>query len=189
MKIILALGNPGRIYKKTRHNVGFTVLDAYAKTKSTKWKTSEKFNAEIAEINDRGKKTLLIKPSSYYNESGQVVRRLVDFYKINTQTDLLVIHDDLSLPLATIRVRKKGSDAGNNGIKSINSHIGEGYARIRIGAWNELRDKVDDAKFVLNRFARSEQKFLEKSVIPNVSSLIDDFVNGSLEASSTNLNK
>src|SRR5690606_32443479 len=120
--------------KKTRHNVGFIALDSYSKASASKWKHSDKFNAEISQLDTKEQKAILVKPNSYYNESGQVARKLVDFYKIDPKSDLLVIHDDLSLPLGTIRVRKKGSDAGNNGIKSINAHIGEDYARIRVGA-------------------------------------------------------
>lgn len=189
MKIILALGNPGRSYKKTRHNVGFVILDAYAKSKSVKWKHADKFNAEIAEINHGDDKVLLVKPASYYNETGPVARKLIDFYKLQPKTDILVIHDDLALPLGTIRIRTKGSDAGNNGIKSLNTHIGENYARIRVGAWSELRNKMDDSKFVLNKFGREEQKLLDKHVIPFISMTIEDFLDDSLKTTSVNLNK
>ncbi len=179
MKLIFAQGNPGQQYARTRHNTGFIVLDSLAE--NTTWKKTDKFRAEITEIVIKGEKVLLVKPLSFYNETGQVARAIVDFYKLNPTEDVLIIHDELALPFGTIRVREKGSDAGNNGIKSLNAHLGEDYARIRIGIWNERRDIMDDADFVLSAFSEDELKQLNQLTETKISTLIDAFVDGSLE--------
>jgi len=184
MKIIFAQGNPGAQYARTRHNVGFIVLDALAAKENVPWKTDTKFKAEIASYTASGEKVLLVKPLSFYNETGLVIRSLVDFYKLEPVTEVLVIHDELALPFGTIRVREKGSDAGNNGIKSINAHIGQNYARIRIGIWNELRDKMDDAAFVLSSFTHTEFTQLKDMIEAKIIPLIADFIADTLEASS-----
>lgn len=182
MKIILAQGNPGRQYAKTRHNIGFLVLDELAKSAGSKWKTSSKFNSDIAEL-ETGK-IILVKPQSYYNETGQVARKIIDFYKVNPLKDLLVIHDDLALPLGTIRVRERGSDAGNNGIKSINTHIGDSYARVRIGIANDGKKFTNDIKVVLGKFSWREQKTLKEFIIPEITTIVKEFMQNSLKITS-----
>lgn len=187
MKLIFAQGNPGAQYARTRHNAGFMVLDALAKTEGASWKTDSKFKAELSEVNLNGEKVLLVKPLSFYNETGQVARSLVDFYKLTPASDVLVIHDELALPFGTIRVREKGSDAGNNGIKSLNAHLGSDYSRIRIGVWNELRDQMDDAAFVLSAFSKEETEHFKTAIDTTIRDLINDFVSGALEATSHKL--
>ena len=191
MKLLFAQGNPGRQYARTRHNTGFIALDALAEAQGGvsggQWRTQDKFRADIAEISVEGEKVLLVKPLSFYNETGQVARALVDFYKLNPAEDVLVIHDELALPFGTIRVRQKGSDAGNNGIKSLNAHLGQDYARIRIGIWNDRRDLMDDADFVLSAFSAEEAKQLNELVTAKITPLINDFVKGTLEPSSQKL--
>lgn len=183
MKIIFAQGNPGKQYERTRHNVGFIVLDTLADKEGGEWRTDSKFKADIAELQLAGEKVLLVKPLSYYNETGQVARAIVDFYKLDPASDVLVIHDELALPFGTIRIREKGSDAGNNGIKSLNSHLGPNYNRIRIGVWNELRDRMDDAAFVLSMFSKEEFERLEKLVEDPIEGLVTDFTSGTLASS------
>ncbi len=187
MKLIFAQGNPGLQYARTRHNVGFNVLDAIAQAESSSWKTDSKFKAELAEIQLHGEKILLAKPLSFYNETGQVARAIVDFYKLEPASDVLVIHDELALPFGTVRIREKGSDAGNNGIKSLNAHLGPDYGRIRIGIWNELRDQIDDAAFVLSKFTSHETKELQKLIDTTIIPLIHDFAAGTLVSSSHKL--
>src|SRR5438445_447838 len=138
MKLIFAQGNPGSQYATTRHNVGFLILDQLAAKAGKEFIKKPKFHADVAELTIAGEKVLLVKPTTFYNETGQSARSLVDFYKLDTMSDVLVVHDDLALPLGTIRTREKGSDAGNNGIKSLNAHLGHDYHRIRIGIYNEL---------------------------------------------------
>lgn len=178
MKIIFAQGNPGKEYEKTRHNVGFMALDYYAHKNNLVFQTKPKFDAEIAEINKEGEKILFVKPMTYYNETGRAARALTDFYKV-TPADILVIHDDLALPFGTLRTREKGSDAGNNGIKSLNAHLGENYVRIRVGVRNDLTDKIGAHDFVLARFTSEESEKLAHDILPKTSELVDDFITGS----------
>ncbi|MEO6110083.1 MAG: aminoacyl-tRNA hydrolase [Candidatus Saccharimonadales bacterium] len=187
MKFIFAQGNPDQKYAGTRHNTGFMALDAFGEEHSALWKNLDKFDARIAEIVINGEKVLLIKPLSFYNDTGIVARRVLDFYKADPTKDLLVIHDDLALPLGTIRVRVKGGDAGNNGVKSLTVHLGPLYSRIRVGIWTELRDRMDDVNFVLGRFDLHEQKKLDTHIFPHVIKLIDQFLKGTLEATSDTL--
>jgi PTH1 family peptidyl-tRNA hydrolase len=179
MKIILAQGNPGIKYQKSRHNTGFFLLDRFAETTQGTWVEKKKFNAQILETSIAGEKILLVKPTTFYNDTGLSARKLIDFYTIDPATDFLVIHDDLALPIGTIRTRTQGSDAGNNGIKSLNQHIGQDYHRIRIGIWNALRDRMDDVEFVLGNFSAGDTDILSK-LSPTLNSYIEQFVQGSL---------
>lgn len=187
MKIIFAQGNPGLQYANTRHNVGFLVLDALAKQHRADFIKKPKFHSDIAEITLAGEKVLLVKPTTFYNETGQAARLITDFYKLSPNADLLTIHDDLALPLGTIRIRDKGSDAGNNGIKSLNSHLGAQYARIRIGIYNELRDRMHDADFVLSNFTKPEADLLRDTITPKVIELVEQFCAGELQTTSHTL--
>jgi len=187
MKIIFAQGNPDTKYASTRHNVGFIIIDAFATSVGATWSDKSKFKAQIAELSVNGEKVILAKPTTYYNDTGISARKLVDFYSADPSRDLLVIHDDLALPFGTIRTRAQGSDAGNNGIKSLNAHLGPDYHRIRIGIWNDLRDRVDDADFVLSRFSKSESDKLTSDITPHAVKLIEHFVNDSFETTSHNL--
>lgn len=177
MKIILGQGNPGIEYEKTRHNVGFLALDFFAHQKSVEFAAKPKFHADIAELTEAGEKVLLVKPVTFYNETGKCARVLADFYKVAT-TDILVIHDELALPFGTLRTRVRGSDAGNNGIKSLNAHLGENYARIRVGTSNELLEKMGSFDFVLSKFNTEEAEKLQKNIFPEITKIIDDFITG-----------
>lgn len=176
MKLIIAQGNPGTQYTQTRHNVGFLALDFYIAKHGLEFLSKPKFMADIAETIVNNEKVLLAKPTTYYNETGRAARALADFYKIDA-TDILVVHDELALPFGTVRTREKGSDAGNNGIKSLNTHLGESYVRIRIGTANELAEKMSAHDFVLSRFSKEESEKLQKDVLPKITELIDDFIN------------
>jgi peptidyl-tRNA hydrolase, PTH1 family len=184
MKIIFAQGNPEPDYEKSRHNVGFLVLNTLASELSAKWADKPKFHAAMSEAVIANEKILLVKPTTFYNETGISARTLIDFYKLDPVSDLLVIHDDFALPFGTIRIRKHGSDAGNNGIKSINTCIGQDYSRIRIGIWTELREKMDDAEFVLAKFSADESSQLKKNVVPQVINLIKQFCSDTIQPTS-----
>ena len=179
MKLIIGLGNPEPRYDTTRHNVGFWCVDRYAKEQGATWKRSDKFRAELAELSVNGEKVLLVKPTTYYNLVGESARSVADFYKIAPE-DILIIHDDFALPLGTIRTRMGGSDAGNNGIKSINQHLAGDTARLRVGIYTEHRDSMDDTDFVLGRFTADEQQVLT-SILPKITGLIESFVSGAFE--------
>ncbi|HSE61507.1 MAG TPA: aminoacyl-tRNA hydrolase [Candidatus Saccharimonadales bacterium] len=155
MKLIIGLGNVGPHYVGTRHNVGFSVLDAFAAAHHLEWLTKDKYKAVTAEGFIAGEKVMLAKPTTFYNLSGEAARAIKDFYKLEN-TDILVAHDELDLAFGIVRTRFGGSDAGNNGVKSITQHIGEDVARLRIGIANEHLAASDAADFVLSRFTREE---------------------------------
>ena len=186
MKIIFAQGNPGNEYKNSRHNVGFLALDQLAAQRGIEFTKKPKFHADVAEFSEASEKVLLVRPTTFYNETGQSARLLLDFYKL-ASTDILVIHDDLALPFGTIRTRQKGSDAGNNGIKSLNAHIGQDYTRIRVGIWNELRDRMPDVDFVLGNFNRAESETLQATIIPKIAEIVAEFCSGTHSTTSHKL--
>ena len=132
MKILAGLGNPGKEYEHTRHNMGFDVIDILAK----RWNVSawkETMRAETAAVVVNGEKVLLVKPLTYMNNSGEAVGAIANYYKVGLD-DIYIICDDLDLPPGKVRIRKKGSAGGHNGIKSLIAHLGsEGFTRFRIG--------------------------------------------------------
>lgn len=184
MKLVLAQGNPGTEYKTTRHNVGFTILDGYANEHKLTFIDKPKFFASIAELSINGEKVLLAKPTTFYNETGKSARAISDFYKLDPESDILVVHDDIALPLGTIRTREKGSDAGNNGIKSLNAHLGPTYKRIRIGVQSELLDRIETSTFVLGTFSKEEQEAVQGTILPGAIRIINDFVHDSFVSTS-----
>lgn len=180
MKLIFAQGNPGADYEQARHNVGFRIIDAYAQAHRAEFQAKDRFKALIAELSVDDEKILLAKPQTFYNETGQSARALINFYKLDPATDVLVIHDELALPFGTIRIRGQGSDAGNNGIKSLNTHIGEQYHRLRIGIISTELPQVDAVNFVLGKFTATEEAVLP-ALITKAAQAIDDFISGDLQ--------
>ena len=181
MKLIVGLGNPEKRYDATRHNVGFALLDAFAKEQGTTWKDTPKFKSFVAELPG---KHLLIKPTTYYNLSGEAVRAVADFYKISPE-NILVVHDDHALPFGMLRTRAGGSDAGNNGIKSINEHM-PGTNRLRVGTHGELREKIGDTDYVLSKFSARETKALAL-LQKNVNKVLSDFLSETFVATTYQL--
>jgi PTH1 family peptidyl-tRNA hydrolase len=156
MKLIIGLGNPEPRYDGTRHNARVLaarpVCPAIAELA---FQPKAKFKASVAEFDAAGDKVIMAKPTTYYNLSGEAVRALADFYKVPVG-DILVVHDEIALPCGTIRTRRGGSDAGNNGVRSVTEHLGDGTARLRIGTHNDLREQIEDADFVLSKFTADE---------------------------------
>ena len=184
MKLILAQGNPGPEYALSRHNIGFMALDYLReKQKLVDFQPKSKFQALISELSVGNNKIILAKPTTFYNETGRSARAIADFYQIATN-DILLIHDELALDFGTIRVRGSGSDAGNKGVRSLISHIGPDFWRIRIGIKNDLTERIQSAGFVLAPFAQAEVAALNASVLPSVQSMIDQFLEGSLAVTS-----
>lgn len=178
MKLVIGLGNPEQRYTDTRHNVGFTVLDSYASRKGISFTRSSKFHGDVAQQGIGEHKVLFLKPTTYYNLVGESARAICDFYRISPQ-DVLIIHDDLALPLGTLRTRQGGSSAGNNGIKSITQHLGEDTTRLRVGIYSDQRQYMDAADFVLSKFNAEERATLER--LQHVAeACIEDFIYGSL---------
>lgn len=184
MKLIFAQGNPGIEYKNTRHNIGFQIVDAYADKHNLSFTDKTKFFASVAEGNIQGEKVLLVKPLTFYNDTGKSARSLIDFYKLTINEDVLVIHDDIALPFGTIRTREKGSDGGNNGIRSLNAHLGQEFKRIRIGMQTELSHQIDAATFVLGNLTNDEQATVTKDILPEAMKIIDTFIEDSFTSTS-----
>ncbi len=179
MKLIVGLGNPELRYDGTRHNVGFATLDAYAEKAAVTWQEKPKFKAIVAELAG-DEKTLLVKPTTYYNQVGESVRALVDFYKV-TPEDVLIVHDELALPFGAVRAREQGSDAGNNGIKSVIQHVGPSTKRLRVGIAGDLSPSIDRADFVLGKFTASESEQLPE-ITEKAHKFIDEFIASQFEA-------
>ncbi len=160
MKLIVGLGNPDPEYNFTRHNFGFLTLDFYAKVMGLTWEKHPKFGAIYLKHGD----FVLIKPQTYYNDSGTAVQAFANFYKVAPE-DILVICDDFNIPFGTTRLRMSGSAGGNNGLKSIITNLGtEDFPRLRLGTGNdELRMKLGDKDFVLSKFTAAE-----KEQLPNI---------------------
>jgi PTH1 family peptidyl-tRNA hydrolase len=186
MKIIFSQGNPGADYTHTRHNIGFLLIDMFASAHNAEFVKKAKFHADIAEISVDGEKVLLVKPTTFYNETGQAARLITDFYKSNPADDFLVIHDDLALPFGVIRTRKDGRDAGNNGVKSLNAHLGQNYNRIRVGIFNDKRHHMHDADFVLGSLSLQEKNALQ-ALYEHTEKFIDDFIKNTFQSTKMTL--
>lgn len=168
MKLIVGLGNPGKKYQETKHNIGFMCLDYYANQQNLTFKKDNKFNGEVVKSGN----LVLLKPHTFMNLSGQSIRALMDYYDIDLE-DVIIIYDDLALPLGKLRLREKGSAGGHNGIKSVISHVGtQEFKRVRIGI--DANPLIDTKDYVLGRFSKQDMKDLEP-VIKEVSNIIDDF--------------
>ena len=187
MYIIVGLGNPGKQYENTRHNVGFQVID----------KIAEKYNIAVDAKKGRayvgkgiieGQKVLLVKPQTYMNLSGESVGGIVNYYKIDPESDLLVIYDDISLDVGQLRIRKKGSAGGHNGIKSIIAHLGTTvFPRIKVGV-GEKPKNYDLADYVLGHFSKQERELMEEGY-EHASDAVEQIVQGEIEAAMNVFNK
>ena len=161
MFIIAGLGNPDEKYQGTRHNVGFDVVDRLAEKYQIAVDT-KKHRALIGKGVIEGQKVLLAKPQTYMNLSGESIRSLVEYYKIDPEEELLVIYDDISLGVGQLRIRAKGSAGGHNGIKNIIAHLGgQVFPRIKVGV-GEKPPKYDLADYVLGHFSKAEQELMSE---------------------------
>ncbi len=161
MKVIVGLGNPGGRYDGTRHNVGFAVVDALAESPDA-GRPQARFQAEVTELRVGEHKVLLVKPETFMNLSGRSVRQALDFYQLPAE-DLLVICDDINLPLGRLRFRARGTHGGHNGLRDIQSHLGTTeYARLRIGVGSPEGDDAVD--HVLGRFRPVERPVIEEAL-------------------------
>lgn len=157
MKLVVGLGNPGKEYNLTRHNVGFMILDNFLG--EVKWST--KFNGLYYERNINDEKYIFVKPQSYMNLSGSVVKKFINFYKIDSK-DLLVIHDDLDLPVGKYRIKINSSAGGHNGIKDIISCLNTNeFVRLKIGI-SQNRD-IDTKDYVLGKFSKNDIELIDKN--------------------------
>ncbi len=187
MKIIVGLGNPGKEYEKTRHNVGFMVLDEVSK----QWNTEKKFLAEICQLN---KDTILVKPQTFMNDSGKAVRKICDFYKVNLAKDLWVVHDDLDLELGRIKIHA-GGPSGHHGIESIIKETGSSeFIKFRLGVGRptqkegEFCSYQENKNYVLAPFTKEELSVIKASITKMAQAVITGLEQG-IEKAMNEFNK
>lgn len=186
MKLIVGLGNPGDKYKFTRHNAGFMALDYLSYQWNFDFKFESKFNGEIAKTNYEGESTILLKPHTFMNLSGQSIITVMNFYKIQRE-DILVIYDDLAMPIGKLRFRAKGSDGGHNGIKSIIQVLGgnNNFDRLKIGIGPQ--PSLPSEVFVLQNFNEEQLKEI-KNVLKTTQSAIEAYLKEGLNSAQTKFN-
>jgi len=173
MKLIVGLGNPGKQYEKTRHNVGFLCLDKLSDKYNLSFKFESSFNAMVSVCNVGGEKCIFVKPQTYMNLSGEAVGKILKYYKVDIN-DFLVIYDDMDLPLGSLRLREKGSAGGHNGIKNIIAHLStQEFKRIRVGISGHAN--LDAKDYVLGNFSKSDLATLEL-VFDNVVNAVTEFI-------------
>lgn len=172
MKIFVGLGNPGKEYEKTRHNVGFLILEKLNKgLKLEEFRYSKKFNSEVS----NNKNFILLMPQTFMNKSGEAVSRVVKFYKADLN-ELVVIHDDVDLPLGKIKIGFAEGTAGHNGVASIVNLLGsKNFWRVRVGVGTEIKSKIETDKFVLAKFTQKEQAIINK-IMDEISSEIKNIL-------------
>lgn len=183
MKLIVGLGNPGQEFEKTRHNVGFIMVERFAQEHSLKWQLKGKFKTELAEGEIDGEKVLLAKPQTFMNESGEAVRGIVDFYHLKHH-DTLVLHDDADMDWGRLRTVEISQPGGHRGVESLAAHGLEGVWRLKIGVSNEHRLPGQAIDFVLTRFKAEEWDRLDdlyKAVHP----ILRHFVAESIETTTS----
>ena len=184
MLLLVGLGNPGSNYTNTRHNIGFKIIDAI----NTHFKLSKqkpKFKGLLTTGNIGNEKVYAIKPLTFMNNSGICIRELIEYFKIDA-TDVIVFHDDLDVEFGKIKVKIGGSDAGHNGIASIDKFIGKDYSRVRIGI-GKPKDKIGVSDFVLQNFDEDEMLGLEK-ITNNITNSISILIDKKLDLFSSTVN-
>ncbi|MBS7021173.1 MAG: aminoacyl-tRNA hydrolase [Firmicutes bacterium] len=185
MKLIVGLGNPGKEYEHTRHNMGFDQLDFFADSHHLSF-DREKFGGKYCEFQMNGEKVILLKPQKYINLSGEVIKRFIDFYKIPI-SNILIICDDLDTEVGKIKLKKQGSSGGHNGLKNIELHLKtKEYYRYKIGISNNK--ELDGKDYVLGKFSSEEQKKL-KMVFETGVTLLNDYFEMSFDNLMNHYNK
>jgi PTH1 family peptidyl-tRNA hydrolase len=169
LRIIVGLGNPGPEHLVTRHNAGFWLVDLLARRHGGEFRDYRKFSGETAKINIEGQEIVLLKPTTYMNRSGLSIRQLSDFYKIKPE-DILVAHDELDLPVGTVRLKQGGGHGGHNGLRDTIAHIGETFWRMRLGIGHP-GNKAEVIDYVLTRAPRAEEDLILDAVGTAVDSI------------------
>ena len=181
MKLIVGLGNPGKSYENTRHNVGFMVIDNYLKGEKFK----KKFNGLYIKKNINDEEVIFLKPLSYMNLSGDVVQKFKQYYKINN-SDIMIIHDDLDLNLGSAKIKFNSSSGGNNGVKSIiNILNSKSFCQYKIGISNNKN--IDTKKYVLDGFSKQEREILDQK-IKESSDVIDFYIQNGFQSTINEFN-
>lgn len=177
MKLIVGLGNPGQEYNNTRHNIGFMCLDHFAKNQSSP-QFKEKFNGLYSKFNINSEPIILLKPLSYMNLSGTVVKKFADYFKIEPQ-DILIIHDDLDMPVGKVKLKKGGSSGGHNGIKNIISELNtENFNHLKLGI--SKNNNYDIKDYVLGQFTSQDKQIID-DLMPTIDQIIHDIITNPFE--------
>lgn len=187
MYLIVGLGNPGKKYEQTRHNIGFMAVDAILNSYGSNDKSKKKFNSVIHELQLENKKVILAKPETYMNNSGDAIIQIVNYFKIKTE-NILILHDELDLPFGSIRLKVGGGIAGHNGLKSILSHLDNTFLRLRLGI-DHPGDKRLVSNYVLGNFNNSEMDSLNTLfdyIATNILSIISEREKFQINLRSTN---
>lgn len=173
--LIIGLGNPGKEYGGTRHNIGFEVLDHFAsKNDFPLWTLKKDLKSEITMANLGENRVILCRPTTFMNLSGEAAQAVQHFYRVyNPQT--LAVYDELAIPFGQLRTRLGGTDAGHNGVKSLIQHLGDDFGRLRIGIGSETSEKVEAAGFVLDKFTKAEQGVVPK-ILQEANALITEYI-------------
>ena len=172
MKLIVGLGNPGREYKNTRHNMGFMIIDNYAKNKGIKI-DKNRFSGKYGEFLNNDEKIILLKPEKFINLSGEVIKKYIDYFKINVE-DILIISDDLDMDLGKIKLKYKGSSGGHNGLKNIEFNLSTDiYKRLKIGISNNKM--IDTKDYVLGKLSKDELEIVNNLFV-TTNNILDDYL-------------
>lgn len=184
--VVVGLGNPGKDYTDTRHNIGFNVIDLLASRNNIKLNRL-KYKSVYGEGNIEGKKVLLVKPQTYMNNSGIAISEIVRFYKVPIEK-VIVIVDDIDIEFASVRIKAKGSAGSHNGLKSIIAHLkDENFPRVRVGI-GKKHPNEDLAKFVLGRFSKEERPDIEEAVL-NASKAVETLIDSDINKAMNEYNK
>jgi PTH1 family peptidyl-tRNA hydrolase len=187
ISLVAGLGNPGREYENTRHNLGWVVLDALAKKHGLAWKQAPQFEAEVARWDGPNGTRWLLKPLTYMNGSGAAVAALARYYKIEP-ADIAAVYDDLTIDLGLIKVTVTGSAGGHNGVTSLLEHLGDGFVRYRLGIGPKQPAQMDMADFVLGKFTPEQQTLVSQKLDQYVSGL-DLLLSRGVEPAMNQLNR
>lgn len=181
MKLIVGLGNPGSKYDRTRHNIGFDVIDSLARQLAPGEPATSKFDAVVIETRSRDEKVLLMKPQQFMNRSGQPISQAISFYKADPIVDLLIIVDDIHLPCGSIRLKNTGTAGGHNGLTDITNHLDGGdWSRLRIGV--DEPGLIPQSDYVLGKFTPEQQEVIEPALSQAVNAAITWLEDGIDEA-------
>ena len=173
--LIVGLGNPGKEYDNTRHNIGFAAVDFFAeKHNFSPWVNKKDLKCHLTSHTISEVRVLLAKPTTFMNLSGEAVQAIASFYKISSD-QIIVVHDELDIPFGQIRTRLGGSAAGHNGIKSVSQYIGEQYGRVRVGIGPKTPEQIDSADFVLAKFSKNENEELP-NLLRETSAVLSEYI-------------
>ncbi|MBE2213646.1 MAG: aminoacyl-tRNA hydrolase [Opitutaceae bacterium] len=188
IRLIVGLGNPGRDYADTRHNIGFVVADAFVRAREGSWTRRREFDADVAKITQGAQRDLFVlKPQTFMNESGRAVAAFCRFFRIEP-TEVVLIYDELNLDLGGTKLSIRGSAGGHNGVQSVLTHLGDGFRRFRLGIGPRQPPEIDLKDFVLGKFTPEQQTTLTQ-LLPAYLSGLDLILTQGVAAAMNRLNR